>query len=90
MSQVFNSERPQQNSAQYGCDEDRCFYISDFEERDCVIVNTQRGKIRGIVLSTERQSLSIRYMVADGSIRIAEIGDIALLQESQPGWLYGA
>lgn len=90
MSQVSNSERPQQSSAQYGCDEDRCFYISDFEERDCVIVNTSRGKVRGIVLSTDRQSLSIRYMVADGSMRIAEIGDIALLQEPESRWLYGA
>ena len=44
-----------------GFDEFACFHISDFEVGDAILVNTESGKIRGLVSSVIQKTGTITY-----------------------------
>ncbi len=71
---------------QGGFDEFGCFHISDFAVGDAVIVNTEDGKVRGLVSSVSHKASAISYRTKTGD-HVCHINDVCFLSESERGWL---
>lgn len=75
--------------SQGGFDEFGCFHISDFEVGDAIIVNTDSGKIRGLVSGTFVKSNGVAYRSRQGE-SVCHINDVCFLSGSERGWLGNA
>jgi len=68
-----------------GFDEFQCFHISEFEKNDSIIVYTQDGKRRGVVLDTDPKSCFLLY--DNGKTQeTCHINDVAFLSGYEKGW----
>ena len=74
---------------QGGFDEFGCFHISDFEIGDAIMINTEAGKIRGLVSGVLVKSNGILYRSRAGE-GTCYLNDICFLSGSERGWLGNA
>jgi len=72
-----------------GYDEFACFHISDFGVGDAILVQTEAGKVRGLVTGVSQKSMTISYRSRSGDSE-CHINDIAFLSGSERGWLGNA
>ena len=72
-----------------GFDEFGCFHISDFQVGDAILVQTEEGKVRGLVTGVTPKTAVISYRSRSGE-RFCNINDVAFLSGSERGWLSNA
>jgi hypothetical protein len=72
-----------------GFDEFACFHISDFQVGDAIIVNTNDGKVRGLVSSVLTKTATINYRSRNGE-SFCHLNEICFLSDSERGWLANA
>lgn len=70
----------------YETDKYGCFHISDFAVGDAVLVQTDSGRVRGLVTEVAQNLLLITYKTKTGYSE-ANINDIVLLSTYERGWL---
>jgi len=69
-----------------GFDEFGCFHITDFEVGNAILVQTDDGKIRGLVKEVVHKSGTIFYRHRSGT-GVCNINDVVFLSDSERGWL---
>lgn len=69
-----------------GVDEFGCFHISDFQVGNAILVQTDEGKVRGLVTEVIPKSGTIFFHSRSGD-GICNINDVAFLSDSERGWL---
>lgn len=72
-----------------GFDEFGCFHISDFQVGNAILVQTDDGKVRGLVTDVAQKSGTIFFRSSSGN-GICNINDVAFLSDSERGWLSNA
>ncbi len=72
-----------------GYDEFGCFHISDFSVGDAILVQTEGGKVRGLVTGVVQKSSVISYRSRTGQAS-CHINDVVFLSDSERGWLGNA
>ena len=72
-----------------GYDEFGCFHISDFSVGDAILVQTEDGRVRGLVTGVSQKSTLISYRSRSGE-KTCHLNDVVFLSESERGWLSNA
>lgn len=69
-----------------GVDEFGCFHISDFQVGNAILVQSDEGKIRGLVTEVIPKSGTIFFRSRSGD-GVCNINDVAFLSDSERGWI---